>query len=37
MDRFAVRKAGKNLLVNKARLFRNDQQGGDWASAKVTV
>lgn len=37
MDRFAVRKAGKNLLVNKARLLRNDKQGSDWAAAKVSV
>lgn len=37
MDRFAVRKAGKNLLVNKTRLFRNDKQGPDWAGAKVGV
>jgi len=35
MDRFAVRKTGKNLLVNKGRLFRNDKQGPDWAGAKV--
>jgi Rieske Fe-S protein len=37
MDRFAVRKAGKNLLVNKARLLRNDKQASDWAAAKVAV
>lgn len=37
MDRFAIRKTGKSLLVNKTRLFRNDKQGPDWAGAKVVV
>lgn len=37
MDRFAIRKNGKNLIVNLARLYRNDKQGSDWAAAKVAV
>ena len=37
MDRFAVKKSGKNLLVNKAKLFRNDKQSNEWAIARVTV
>ena len=37
MDRFAVRKNGKNLVVNVARLYRNDKQAADWAAAKVEV
>jgi nitrite reductase/ring-hydroxylating ferredoxin subunit len=37
MDRFAIRLNGKNLLVNVAKVYRNDKQGPDWASAKVGV
>jgi Rieske Fe-S protein len=37
MDRFAIRKSGTNLIVNVARLYRNDKQAGDWAAAKVGV
>ena len=37
MDRFAIRKNGKNVVVSLARLYRNDKQGADWAGAKVAV
>lgn len=37
MDRFAIRKQGKSLVVNVARLYRNDKQAVDWASAKLGV
>ncbi len=35
MDRFAIRKNGKNLVVNVDQLYRNDKQAVDWATAKV--
>jgi hypothetical protein len=35
MDRFAVRKDGGTVLVDTNRLFRSDQQAGDWAAASV--
>lgn len=35
MDRFAIKKNGKNVVVNVDQLFRNDKQAADWASAKV--
>lgn len=37
MDRFAVGKNGKSLVVNVAKLYRNDKQAEEWASAKVGV
>jgi Rieske Fe-S protein len=37
MDRFALRKSGRNVVVNVAQLFRNDKQAGPWAAAKVAV
>lgn len=37
MDRFALRKNGKNLVVNLAKLYRNDKQASEWAGAKVAV
>ena len=37
MDRFAVRKSGKSLVVSVDKLFRNDKQGPAWTSAKVGV
>jgi Rieske Fe-S protein len=37
MDRFAVRKSGKSLVVSVDKLFRNDKQGPAWALAKVGV
>jgi Rieske Fe-S protein len=37
MDRFAVRRAGDNLVVDLNRLFRSDQQPQDWAAAAVPV
>jgi Rieske Fe-S protein len=37
MDRFAIRKEGKNLVVNVDQLYRNDKQASDWAAAKVGV
>ena len=35
MDRFAVKRAGDNLVVDLARLFRSDQQPQEWAAAAV--
>jgi nitrite reductase/ring-hydroxylating ferredoxin subunit len=35
MDRFAIRKNGKSLVVNVAKLYRNDKQATDWGAAKV--
>jgi nitrite reductase/ring-hydroxylating ferredoxin subunit len=37
MDRFAVKRAADNLVVDLNRLFRSDQQPQDWAAAAVPV
>ena len=37
MDRFAVRKEGKSVVVNVARMYASDKQNGLWAGAQVTV
>lgn len=37
MDRYAIRKAGKTVVVNLGQLYRNDQQAGAWGGAKVVV
>lgn len=37
MDRFAVRKSGKNVIVSLNKLYRNDKQADAWAAAKATV
>jgi nitrite reductase/ring-hydroxylating ferredoxin subunit len=37
MDRFAVRRAGDNLLVDLNRLLRSDQQPQEWAAATVSL
>lgn len=37
MDRFAVKRAGDNLIVDLNRLFRSDQQAQDWAAATVKL
>ena len=37
MDRFAIRKSGKSVVVNLNQLFRNDKQGPAWVGAKVGV
>lgn len=35
MDRYAIRKNGKNVVVNVAQLYRNDKQTAAWEGAKV--
>jgi Rieske Fe-S protein len=37
MDRFAVKVAAGNLVVDLNRLFRSDQQAADWSAAAVAV
>ncbi|HET9983752.1 MAG TPA: Rieske (2Fe-2S) protein [Longimicrobiales bacterium] len=37
MDRFAVRSAGGQVFVDPDRLYRQDQNAQEWASAYVTV
>jgi Rieske Fe-S protein len=37
MDRFAIRKSGKNLVVNVDLLYRNDKQASQWAAAKASA
>jgi Rieske Fe-S protein len=37
MDRFAVRKSGKSVIVSLNKLYRNDKQGAAWTGAKVGV
>ncbi len=37
MDRFAVKKAGKNVVVNVARLFESDKQKAPWDGARAAV
>ena len=37
MDRFAVKKSGKNVVVNVARLFESDKQKAPWESARAAV
>jgi len=37
MDRFAVKKSGKNEVVNVARLFESDKQKAPWESARAAV
>jgi nitrite reductase/ring-hydroxylating ferredoxin subunit len=37
MDRFAVRKEGKNIIVNLARLYRSDRQQAQWTAARVST
>lgn len=35
LDRYAIRRQGKSVIVNLARLYRNDKQAASWASARV--
>jgi Rieske Fe-S protein len=37
MDRYAIRRNGKNVVVNLAQLFRNDKQAAAWGGAKLSV
>jgi len=36
MDRFSVRRVGKNVVVNVGTLFRSDKQAALWTSARAT-
>jgi Rieske Fe-S protein len=36
MDRFALKKDGRNLIVDLDKLFRQDQDAADWDSAVVS-
>lgn len=37
MDRFAVRKQGKSVIVNLTKTFRSDREAGHWTSALIRV
>lgn len=37
MDRYAIRKSGRNVVVSTTRLLRNDKQAAAWGAAKVEV
>ncbi len=37
MDRFSVRRAGKNVVVNVGTLYRSDKQASLWTSARTTA
>lgn len=37
MDRFAVRRSGKNLIVNVGKMYASDKQKPLWDGAQVTV
>ena len=37
MDRFPLRRAGDNVVVDLTRLLRSDQQAQDWTAATVAV
>lgn len=37
MDRFAIRKEGKNLVVNVRRVYASDKQRTQWNGARVTA
>jgi Rieske Fe-S protein len=37
MDRFAIRKDGKNVIVNVGKLYASDKQQAEWSGARVTA
>lgn len=37
MDRFAVRRLGKNVLVNLTKTYRNDREAERWTAALIRV
>jgi Rieske Fe-S protein len=37
MDRFAIKRAGGNVIVDLAHLYRSDQEQAQWAAAVATV
>ena len=37
MDRFAIRKDGKNVVVNVGKVYASDKQRAEWTGARVTA
>jgi hypothetical protein len=37
MDRFPIRRAGGNVIVDTSGIIRSDQNPGGWTAAVVTV
>ncbi|HTS87646.1 MAG TPA: Rieske 2Fe-2S domain-containing protein [Gemmatimonadales bacterium] len=37
MDRFGIRKAGNNLIVDVAAYYKSDKQAAQWGAAKVAL
>ena len=37
MDRFAIRRDGQNVVVDRTKLFRSDQQKAEWTAAVLTL
>lgn len=37
MDRYAIRRQGKSVVVNRARVFRNDKQVATWRAAAIRL
>lgn len=37
MDRFGIRKSGKNVIVNVAQFYKSDKEQANWNSAHVTT